>query len=93
MNVPCRNVISREDLEKAIKGTNTRYKEIIFNVSACLCTESLNELHTQEVINEIVNRKKLLKDTRRKLAWDNIAVDSKMMIDKKTGEAEVDYIC
>ena len=37
--------------------------------------------------------KKTLEDTGRKLEWDTIALNSKMMIYKKAGESEVDYAC
>ena len=39
-------------------------------------------------------REKLLEDTIRKLAWENVVVDGKMMIDKSTGDVlapEGDY--
>ena len=38
------------------------------------------------MINDSVYEKELSKDTVRKLAWNNVAVDAEMMIDKKTGE-------
>lgn len=59
--------------KKAIKDTIIEYKDIIFGVDSAISTESLNELRKQQVKNETVYRKKLLEDTVRKLAWDNIA--------------------
>ena len=61
--------------KKAIKDIIIEYKDIIFGVDSAISTESLNELRKQQVNNETVYRKKLLEDTVRKLAWDNIAED------------------
>ena len=88
--------MSTEDLQKAIKGTIIKYKEIIFGVDTPVCTECLNELRKQQVINEVLYRKKLLGDTVRKPTMDNMAVDGEMMIHMKTVEVlwpEVDYTC
>ena len=58
----------------------------------------LDELRKQQVIDEKVYDQKLMADTVRKLAWDelqkNIAIDGDMMIDRRTGEVlglEVGY--
>ena len=88
--------MSTEDLQKAIKGTIIKYKEIIFGVDTPVCAECLNELRKQQVINEVLYRKKLLGDTVRKPTMDNMAVDGEMMIHMKTVEVlwpEVDYTC
>ena len=52
LNLPFRNAMPREDLQKTIKGATARHKKITFSVDTCICTESLNEVHTQQVINE-----------------------------------------
>ena len=62
--------MSKEDLQKAIKDTIIKYKEIIFNAESTICTKSLNELRKQQLIDERVYNQKLMKDTMRKLAWD-----------------------
>ena len=58
----------------------------------------LNELRKKQVINEKVYDQKLMEDTMRKLAWDelqkNIVMDDDMMIHGRTGEVldlEVDF--
>ena len=58
----------------------------------------LNELRKKQVINEKVYDQKLMEDTMRKLAWDelqkNIVMDDDMMIHERTGEVldlEVDF--
>ena len=67
LNASCRNVMSREDLQKFIKDTIIKYKETIFSVDAPVSTECLNELQKQQIISEIMYRKKLLEDTVRNL--------------------------
>ena len=87
--------MSTEDFQKAIKGTIIKYKEIIFGIDTPTCTECLNELRKQPVIDRIVYRKKLLEDNVRKLTRDNIAGDGETMIDKKSCEVlwtVVDYL-
>ena len=58
----------------------------------------LNELRKKQVINEKVYDQKLMEDTMRKLAWDelqkNIVMVDDMMIHGRTGEVldlEVDF--
>ena len=58
----------------------------------------LNEVRKKQVINEKVYDQKLMEDTMRKLAWDelqkNIVMDDDMMIHERTGEVldlEVDF--
>ena len=53
LNIPCRNCIkTKEELEKAIIGTITNYKEIIFGPDIPVCLMCLDELRKQQVINE-----------------------------------------
>ena len=89
---------TKQALEKAIKDTITKYKEIIFGPDSPVCMACLNELRKKQVIDEKVYDQKLMDDTMRKLAWDelqmNIVMDGDMMIDGRTGEVldpEVDY--
>ena len=58
----------------------------------------LSEVRKKQVINEKVYDQKLMEDTMRKLAWDelqkNIVMDDDMMIHGRTGEVldlEVDF--
>ena len=44
LNLLRQNFMSREDLQKAIKDTLIKYKEIIFCADTPICTEYLNEL-------------------------------------------------
>ena len=53
LNASQRNVISQEDLQKAINDTIMKYNEIIFGVDTPICIESLNEIQNQQIINEI----------------------------------------
>ena len=76
LNVSCRNVMSRQDLQKVIKDAIIKYKKIIFGVDNPICIECLSELLKLQVIDKIVYRKKLLEDTLMKLTWDNIVVGS-----------------
>ena len=54
---------------------------------ACSC---LNELRKKQVIDEKVYDQKLMYDTLRELAWDelqkNIVMDDDTMIDRRRGE-------
>lgn len=68
-------VQQRSSKKPSKKDIIIEYKDIIFGVDTPFCTESLNELQKQQVNTETVYRKKLLEDTVRKLAWDNIAED------------------
>ena len=80
---------AKEELEKVIKGTTTKYKEIIFGADTPACMAFLDELRKQKVIDEKVCDQKLMDDTVRKLAWDglqkNIMMDGDTMIDRRTG--------
>ena len=74
---------AKEELEKVIKGTITKYKEIIFGADAPACMACLDELRKQKVIDEKVYDQKLMDDTVRKLAWDGL--QKNMMNDQRTG--------
>ena len=80
---------AKEELEKVIKGTITKYKEIIFGADAPTCIACLDELWKQKVIDEKVYDQKLMDDTVRKLAWDGlqkkIMMDGDTMINRRTG--------
>ena len=66
LNIPRQNCMkSEEELEKAIKDTVIKYKEIIFGKDSPNCMECLDELRKQHVIYQ-----KLMDDTIRKLASD-----------------------
>ena len=77
--------MSVKDLRKFIKDTIIKYKEIIFGAHSSICIKCLGKLRKQQVIDEIVYIKDLLKDPLRKLVWANIVVDGETMIDKRTG--------
>ena len=80
----------KEELEEAIKGTITMYKEIIFSSDTPICMACLDELWKQQVIDQRVYDQKLMEDTIRKLAWErlqkNIVMDGDTTIDKRTSE-------
>ena len=78
--------MSKVNLQEAIKGTIIKCKKILLVVGIPVCTECLNELCKQQVIDEIVYRKKLLEDKVRKLTWDNTVGEGEMIINKRTGE-------
>ena len=61
---------TKEELEKAIKDTITKYKEIVFGADSPACVACLDELQKQQVINKKVYDQKLMDDAVRKLAWD-----------------------
>ena len=89
---------TEQELKKVIKGTITKYREIIFGVDSPICIKCLNELKQQRVSCERGFYQKLKNDARRKLVWDelliNIAIDGDMMFDMRKGEVlgpEVDY--
>ena len=80
---------AKEELEKVIKGTITKYKEIIFGADTPACMACLDELRKQKVIDEKVYDQKLMDDTVRKLAWDGlqkkVMMDGDTMINRRTG--------
>ena len=91
LNMPRRNCIkTKEGLEKAIKDTITKYKEIIFGADSPACMTCLNEHRKQQVIDQKVYNRKLMDDAVRKLACDdiqkNMVMDGDIMIDRRTGE-------
>ena len=88
---------TKQGLEKAIRDTIIKYKEIIGGGSP-VCIKCLDEIQKQQLIDEKLYDQKLIGDTVRKLPWNelqrNIVIDGNMMIDIKTGEvlgSEVDY--
>ena len=44
--------MSRENLQKAIKDTIIKYKEIIFGVDSPICIECLNEIRKEQVVDK-----------------------------------------
>ena len=80
---------AKEELEKVIKGTITKYKEIIFGADTPACMACLDELRKQKVIDEKLYDQKLMDDAVRKLAWDGlqkkIMMDGDTMINRRTG--------
>ena len=81
---------TKEELERAIQGTITKYKEIIFGGDTPVYVTYLEELRKQQVIDKKVYDQKLMDDTLRKLAWNglqkNMVIDGDVIIDKRTGE-------
>ena len=85
---------TKKQLQKAIKDTIKKYKEIIFSANIPVYIKCLDELQRQQVINKKVYdqkyEQKLMDDKLRKLGWDglqkNIVMDGDTMIDRKTGE-------
>ena len=65
LNIPRRNKMERVELEKAIKDTVERYKEIIFGSDSPDCKECLDELKKQRKIDEHTYDKKLMEQTLR----------------------------
>ena len=64
LNISRRNCMkTKEELEKAIKDTITKYKEIIFLLDNPVCKACLNELRRQQVIDKKVYDQKLRDDT------------------------------
>ena len=91
LNIPRRNCMkTKEELEEAIKDTITRYKEIIFGSDTPISMACLDELSKQQVLDKKIYDQKVMKDTMRKLAWEdlqkNIVMDGDTMIDKRTVE-------
>ena len=88
LNIPRR--ICMKTKEEAIKDTITKYKEIIFSPDSPVCMACLNKLRKKQVIDEKVYDQKLMYDTLRQLAWDelqkNILMNDDTMIDRETDE-------
>lgn len=74
----------RKEFQKAIKNTISKYKTIVFGADTLICTKCLNELRNQQVIDQIVYRKKLIERTVGTLARNNVVADGEMMIGKST---------
>ena len=73
LNIPRRNCMkTKEELEKAIKNTIIKYKEIIFGVNSPACMACLDELRKQQVIYKKVNGQKLMDDMVMKVASDGL---------------------
>ena len=85
LNIPCRHKMSREELEKAIKDTTLKYKELIFT-SDVVCKDCLNELRKQDMVDKYQHAKKLMEQTIRDFSWEYITEDGEMLVDNKTGE-------
>ena len=81
---------TKKELEEVIKENLTKYKEITFGPDSPVCMACLNELRKKQVLDEKVYDQKLIYDTLRKLAGDelpkNIIMDDDTMLDRKTGE-------
>lgn len=74
----------RKEFQKAIENTISKYKTIVFGADTLICTKCLNELRNQQVIDQIVYRKKLIERTVGTLARNNVVADGEMMIGKST---------
>ena len=80
-------MITKEELEEAIKDTITGCKKIIFGSDTPACMVCLDELRKQQIIDQKIYDQKLMEDTVRKLAWKGLQkMDSDTMIDKRTGD-------
>ena len=90
LNIPRRNLISKEDRRKAIKNTIIKYKEIVFGVNSPICIKYLDELRKHHMIGKKVYDQKLMHDAEKKLVWKcsqkNTIVNGDMIIDIRTGE-------
>ena len=79
--------MSRGDLEKTIKDTIIKYRNISFGADSPICIECLIKLQKQLVIDQSVHDQKLIKDAVRKLAWDrlrkNTVVDDDLIKQQK----------
>ena len=53
LNKPRRNCMkTKQELEKAVKDTIIRYKEIIFGADSPICAKCFDELQKQQVIGK-----------------------------------------
>ena len=81
---------TKEEPEEAIKDAIAGYKKIIFGPDTPACMACLDELRKQQVIDHKIYDQKLMEDSMRKLAWEelqkNIIMDGDTMIDKRTDE-------
>ena len=70
LNIPRRNCMkTRVELEKTIKNTITKYKEIIFGPDSPVCMTCLDEHRKQQVIDKKVHDQKLMDDKLTRLTW------------------------
>ena len=60
---------TRVELEKTIKNTITKYKEIIFGPNSPVCMTCLDEHRKQQVIDKKVHDQKLMDDKLTRLTW------------------------
>ena len=79
--------MSKEDIQKAIKNTIIKNKEIVFGVDSPICIKCLDELKKQHVVNDKAYNQKLKDAAVKKLVWDklhkNIVMDGDMMTDMR----------
>ena len=52
LNIPQWNLLSKEDVQKATKGTIIKYEEIIIGVNCPICIRCMDELKKQQVIDD-----------------------------------------
>ena len=88
LNIPRQNCMKTK--QEPIKDTITWYTEIIFGSDTPVCMGCLDEIRRQQVIDQKIYDQRLMDDTVRQLAWDelqkNIVMGGDTMIDKETGE-------
>ena len=73
LNIPHRNCMkTKEELEEAIKGAITEYKQIFFSSDTPACIVCLDELRKQQIIDQKIYDQRLMEDTVTKLAWDEL---------------------
>ena len=63
---------TKQELEKEIVETQRKYKDIIFGNYTPICTECLNELKKQQIIDKRSHNQTSMENTVRKLAWDRL---------------------
>ena len=63
---------TKEEIEEAIKDTIKRHKGIIFGSDTPICMACLDKLRKQQIIDQYVYDQKLMDDTIRKLAWEEL---------------------
>ena len=69
---------TEKELEKAIKDSIIKYKEIMFSVESRICTKCQYKIQKQDKFDEIVYRKKSLKNILKKMAWDKVDYTCKL---------------
>ena len=73
LSIPRRNCMkTKQELKKAIKDTIIKYKKIVFGANIPVCMAHLDKLRKQQFIHKKVYDQKLMDDTVRKLAWDEL---------------------